>query len=117
MVEADTYCLVGAAFSSIVCLACFGSYWFFEERPGWEFAADTSVFIILATSMGAVAWSKNWMSRPSYNTGEFLAANQAVSLANAKNAACSMASIMIFIVYVHLGAVVRLRVTDVCTVL
>lgn len=70
MVEADTYCLIAAAFSSIVCLACFGSFWFFEERPGWEFAADASVFIFLALAMAGVAWSKDWMQRPSFNTGE-----------------------------------------------
>lgn len=73
MVEADTYCLVAAAFSSVVCLVCFGSFWFFEERPGgWYFSADASVFLTLALAMGIVAWTKNWMQRPSYNTGRRL---------------------------------------------
>ena len=70
MVEADLYCAIAAGFSSVVCLACFGAFWFFEEKPGWDFAADLSVFIILGVCMGAVAWSKDWMQRPSFNTGE-----------------------------------------------
>lgn len=69
MFEADTYCLVAAAFSSVVCLVSFALFWFFEERPGLELVADASVFLVLGLAMTAVAWSKNWMERASFNTG------------------------------------------------
>lgn len=70
MLEADIYCLVAAAFSSAVCLAAFGLFWFFEEKPGLEIIAGTSVFLCIGLAMTGVAWAKVWMERPSFNTGE-----------------------------------------------
>ncbi|KAG8906930.1 hypothetical protein FRB99_005704 [Tulasnella sp. 403] len=85
MFEADTYCLVAAVFSSVVCLTSMGLFWLFEDMKGMEFFADSSVFLCIGVAMSAVAWAKLWMERPSFNT------------------ACSMTSIMIFIVVVKEG--------------
>ncbi|KAG8971620.1 hypothetical protein FRB90_010436, partial [Tulasnella sp. 427] len=85
MIEADIYCLVAALFSSTVCLIAFGLFWFFEEKPGLEIVAGTSVFLCIGLAMTAVAWFKVWMERPSFNT------------------ACSMTSIILFLVVVREG--------------
>ncbi|KAG8935418.1 hypothetical protein FRC01_000025 [Tulasnella sp. 417] len=85
MLEADIYCLVAALFSSAVCLAAFGLFWFFEEKPGLEIVAGTSVFLCIGLAMTGVAWAKVWMERPSFNT------------------ACSMTSIILFLVVVREG--------------
>ncbi|KAG8850393.1 hypothetical protein FRB96_000457 [Tulasnella sp. 330] len=85
MLEADKYCLLGAVYSSIVCLVSMGLFWLLEDQPGWEFWADTSVFITVGIAMTLVAWAKLRMERPSFN------------------AACSMTAIMIFITVVKEG--------------
>ncbi|KAG9036609.1 hypothetical protein FRB95_008443 [Tulasnella sp. JGI-2019a] len=85
MMEADKYCLLGAVYSSIVCLVSMGLFWLLEDQPGLEFWADTSVFITVGIAMTLVAWAKLSMERPSFN------------------AACSMTAIMIFITVVKEG--------------
>lgn len=69
MFEADLYCIVGAVFSSIVCLISMGLFWFFEQKPGLAVVANVSLFLCIGIAMSLVAWSKIWMERPSFNTG------------------------------------------------
>ncbi|KAG8970045.1 hypothetical protein FRC03_011844 [Tulasnella sp. 419] len=85
MLEADSYCLVAAVYSAVVSLTAMSLFWFFEQRPGLEWLADTCVFLCVGLGMTGVAWSKMWMSKASFNP------------------ACSMASIIIFIVIVKEG--------------
>src|SRR5690242_16051119 len=40
MMEADIYCIGGAAFAAVVTLLSMDSFWFFELKPGWEWLAD-----------------------------------------------------------------------------
>jgi len=61
------------------------TFWPFELSPGWEPIADVIVLTWLGGAFVFVAWSKQWMAKPSYNT------------------ACSMISIIIFIVVVKEG--------------
>lgn len=70
MLEADRYCLLGAVYSSIVCLVSMGLFWLLEDQPGLEFWADTSVFFTVGIAMTLVAWAKLRMERPSFNAGE-----------------------------------------------
>ena len=97
MIEADIFCFgafsccnsrvchsqsstAGLAFSAFVCLGSMSFFRPLELSPGWEWLADVIVLSWIAAAMIFVAWSKVWMDKPSYNT------------------ACSMISIIIFIV-------------------
>ncbi|KAF8586723.1 hypothetical protein K439DRAFT_1340213 [Ramaria rubella] len=85
MVEADIYVLFGLAFTTFVSLGSMAMFWFLEVRPGWEWLADVLVLSWIAGAMIIVAWLKVWMARPSFNT------------------ACSMISIILFVVIVKEG--------------
>ncbi|KAG9096669.1 hypothetical protein FRC06_008439 [Ceratobasidium sp. 370] len=85
MAEADLFCLVGAAFASFASLVATGSFWYFELQPGWEWLADALVLSWLALAMMVIAWSKLWVGKPTFGS------------------ACSMTSIMLFVVIVKEG--------------
>ncbi|QRW08040.1 fusaric acid resistance-like protein [Ceratobasidium sp. AG-Ba] len=85
MIEADLFCLVGAAFASFASLVATQSFWFFELQPGWEWLADALVLSWLAVSMMLIAWSKLWVNKPTFGS------------------ACSMTSIILFVVIVKEG--------------
>jgi hypothetical protein len=70
MLEADIYCLVASLYSAGVCLLSMALFWFFEKQQGYEWLADTMVFVCLGLSMSYVAWMKLRMSKPSFNTGK-----------------------------------------------
>ncbi|KAJ1304721.1 hypothetical protein OPQ81_005859 [Rhizoctonia solani] len=85
MIEADMFCLVGAAFASFASLMATDSFWFFELQPGWEWLADFLVLAWLGLAMTLIAWSKLWVGKPSFGS------------------ACSMTSIILFVVIVKEG--------------
>lgn len=70
MIEADIFCLVGAAFASFASLMATDSFWFFEIRPGWEWLADVLVLSLLAVAMTLIAWSKIWVGKPTFGSGK-----------------------------------------------
>jgi NADH:ubiquinone oxidoreductase subunit 6 (subunit J) len=71
MIEADLFCLVGAVFASFASLVATESFWFFELQPGWEWLADALVLSWLALAMTVIAWSKLWVGKPTFGSGEF----------------------------------------------
>jgi hypothetical protein len=85
MVEADQYCLLGLIFASLVSIASMDSFWFFEVQPGYELLADIIVIVWVGLAMSAVAWTKQWMAKPTFNP------------------ACSMVAIILFTVVVKEG--------------
>lgn len=80
MVEADLYCLFGVVWATFITLGSMSMFWFLEVHPGFEWVGDLTVLVWIAFGMTAVAWTKVWMAKPSFNT------------------ACSMTSIILFIV-------------------
>ncbi|TFK44661.1 Fusaric acid resistance protein-like-domain-containing protein [Crucibulum laeve] len=85
MIEADLYCLFGLLYSSFVCLASMSMFWWLELKPGFEWLGDVVAILWIGVGMSGVAWMKQWMASPSFNT------------------ACSMTSIIIFVVLVKEG--------------
>ncbi|KAG8732825.1 hypothetical protein FRC11_010722 [Ceratobasidium sp. 423] len=85
MIEADMFCLVGAVFASFASLMATDSFWFFEVQPGWEWLADLLVLSWLGLAMTLIAWSKLWVGKPTFGS------------------ACSMTSIILFVVIVKEG--------------
>ncbi|KAG8702606.1 hypothetical protein FRC09_004653 [Ceratobasidium sp. 395] len=85
MIEADLFCLVGAVFASFASLVATGSFWFFELQPGWEWLADALVVSWLGLAMMIIAWSKLWVGKPTFGS------------------ACSMTSIILFVVLIKEG--------------
>ena len=69
MIEADTFCLMGVLYATFVSLGSMSMYWFFEVQPGWEWLADSLVILWVGLGMSAMAWMKQWMGKPSFNTG------------------------------------------------
>lgn len=87
MLEANFFCSMGLVFASFVSLGSMGMYWFFEVQSGWEWLADTLVILWIGLGISTLAWTKLWMRKPTFN------------------AACSMTSIILFIVIVREGGV------------
>ncbi|CAE6416781.1 unnamed protein product [Rhizoctonia solani] len=85
MIEADMFCLVGAAFASIASLVATDSFWFFELQPGWEWLADILVLAWVGLAIALIAWSKLWVNKPTFGS------------------ACSMTSIILFVVIIKEG--------------
>ncbi|KAJ7240156.1 Fusaric acid resistance protein-like-domain-containing protein [Mycena haematopus] len=87
MIEADLYCFVAVVYSTFICLSSMTIFWWLETKPGpvWELVANTLVIVWIGVSMSVVAWMKVWMANPSFNV------------------ACTMTSIIIFVVLVKEG--------------
>ncbi|KAF4597849.1 hypothetical protein EYR38_006240 [Pleurotus pulmonarius] len=85
MFEADLFCSFGLLYSSFVCLASMGTFWWLELKPGWEWLGDVTVILWIGVSMSFVAWMKVYMGSPQFNT------------------ACSMIAITLFAVIVKEG--------------
>ncbi|OSX65814.1 hypothetical protein POSPLADRAFT_1131190 [Postia placenta MAD-698-R-SB12] len=85
MVEADIFCTMGLLWAAFVSLCSMTMFWFFEVQRGWEWLADILVLLWIGVGMSIVAWMKVWMAKPSFNT------------------ACSMTSIILFVVVVKEG--------------
>ncbi|KAH9839086.1 Fusaric acid resistance protein-like-domain-containing protein [Rhodofomes roseus] len=87
MLEADMYCLAGLLFAAFVSLSSMTMFWFFEVRAGWEWLADALIILWIGIGMSLVAWMKLWMAKPTFNT------------------ACSMTTIILFVVVVKEGGI------------
>ncbi|KDQ27334.1 hypothetical protein PLEOSDRAFT_1064671 [Pleurotus ostreatus PC15] len=61
MFEADLFCSFGLLYSSFVCLASMGTFWWLELKPGWEWLGDVTVILWIGLSMSIVAWMKVYM--------------------------------------------------------
>lgn len=74
-------------------------FWWIDLKPGWEWLADLTVIIWIGLGMTIVAWMKLWMAKPTFNTGiyPYLPASRGTLTFTA---ACSMTSIILFVVYV-----------------
>ncbi|KAI5117857.1 hypothetical protein M0805_007700 [Coniferiporia weirii] len=85
MLEADLYCLLGLAWASFISLGSMWMFWWIDVIPGWEWLADVIAIVWIGLGMTAVAFMKVWMAKPSFNT------------------ACSMTTIILFVVVVREG--------------
>ncbi|KAH8116610.1 Fusaric acid resistance protein-like-domain-containing protein [Phellopilus nigrolimitatus] len=90
MLEADLFCLFGLAWAAFVGLGSMGMFWWIDVKPGWEWLADLVVIVWIGLGMTAVAWMKVWMAKPTFNT------------------ACSMTTIILFVVVVKEGGLFTL---------
>jgi hypothetical protein len=72
MFEADRYCLLGVLFAGFISLSSMSTYWSLEEYEGLDWLADTLAVLWIGVGMCALAWTKSWMKRPSFNTGRLL---------------------------------------------
>ena len=70
MFEADRYCLLGVLFAGFISLSSMSTYWSLEEHEGLDWLADTLALLLIGCGMCVLAWTKSWMNRPSFNTGE-----------------------------------------------
>lgn len=70
MFEADRYCLLGVLFAGFISLSSMSTYWSLEEHEGLDWLADTLALLLIGIGICALAWTKSWMNRPSFNTGE-----------------------------------------------
>lgn len=70
MFEADGYCLLGVLFAGFISLSSMYTYWSLEEHEGLDWLADTLALLLIGIGISALAWTKSWMNRPSFNTGE-----------------------------------------------
>ncbi|KAF8134727.1 Fusaric acid resistance protein-like-domain-containing protein [Mycena galopus ATCC 62051] len=99
MIEADLYCFGGLVFSAFICLSSMTVFWWLETKPGWEWLAAVLVIVWIGVSMSVVAWMKVWMASSSFNV------------------ACSMTSIVIFVVLIKegdLGTLLQVSFTVIC---
>ena len=70
MFEADKYCLLGVLFAGFISLSSMSTYWSLEEYEGLDWLADILALLLIGIGICALAWTKSWMKRPSFNTGE-----------------------------------------------
>ncbi|ESK83383.1 hypothetical protein Moror_15634 [Moniliophthora roreri MCA 2997] len=85
MLEADIFCIFGLFYAAFVALASMSMFWWIDVQPGWEWLADLIAITWIGVSMSFLAWMKLWMANPQFGT------------------ACSMISIIIFVVVVKEG--------------
>jgi hypothetical protein len=99
MFEADVYCVLGLLYTSVVSLCSMSMFWWLDVIPGLEWLAVALVLLWIGVSMSAVAWTKVWMNKPSFNPGAMRF--MLLVLPCSQNClACSMISIILFVVYV-----------------
>jgi hypothetical protein len=79
MIEADLFCTVGVLFAAFISLGAMSIFWPLELQPGWEWLADLQVLVWIGSGMVFLAWTKIWMDKPSYNTGELRPSSATVS--------------------------------------
>lgn len=87
MLEADGYFLLGVVYSGLITMGSAAIYWWLEPKPGLEWLADASVLLWVGLGMSGVSWMKVFMSKrsPAFST------------------ACSMTTIIIFLVIMQEG--------------
>src|ERR1700748_1624770 len=69
MAEADIFCLFAAFFSAFVSIASMAMYRYLDEKEGWEWLADSTAFVWIATGMTLLAWLKMYVGKPTFNAG------------------------------------------------
>ncbi|GHJ83768.1 hypothetical protein NliqN6_0170 [Naganishia liquefaciens] len=96
MILASKYCVILATLAALTCLgaiatlATFDRFFPDEDTLGFE-AGDLIVCVFwIGGSMGGLAWLKQWVNNPSFNTG------------------CSMAAVTLFTVVVKEGGISKL---------
>lgn len=80
MFEADVFCIMGIAFSTLVACGSSFSSWIMDNRPSLGWLGDLIILSWIAIAMMLVSWAKVWINKASFNT------------------AASMTSIIMFIV-------------------
>lgn len=98
MLEADKFCLMGLLYAAVISLGSMSMYWFFEVREGWEWLADGLVILWIGLGMSGMAYMKMWMAKPAFNTGTGSLLTDACLLLTHRITACSMTSIILFVV-------------------
>ena len=76
MVLATKFCIILAASAAIVSLICIGTEAFFDkvfhpDSLGSEIGDWTVCFVWIGGGVGTLAWLKQWVDNPSFNTGTF----------------------------------------------
>jgi hypothetical protein len=112
MILASKYCIILATLAAITCLgaiatlATFDRFFPDEGTLGFE-AGDLIVCVFwIGGSMGGLAWLKQWVNNPSFNTGEFHRERDRIKGLMA--AGCSMAAVTLFTVVVKEGGIAKL---------
>lgn len=96
MILADKYCLFLAMLSASVCalamatISVFDHYLPTRHLFGIRVGELLVLVLWIGAALGGLAWTKQWMNNPSYNTG------------------CSMAAVILFVVIVKEGGWVKL---------
>ena len=70
MFEADLYCLLGIVWASFILLGSMGMFWWLERYHNLNFLAEIIVIAFIGFGMTVVAFMKQWMAKPSFNTGD-----------------------------------------------
>ena len=70
MFEADLYCLLGIVWASFISLGSMGMFWWLERYHNLNFLAEIIVIAFIGFGMTVVAFMKQWMAKPSFNTGD-----------------------------------------------
>lgn len=74
-------------------------FWWLELQPGWEWFGDMTAILWIGFSMSLVAWMKVWMVSRQTNCGlKDPAADYLLQGSPSFNTACSMTTILIFVV-------------------
>ncbi|KAJ9102098.1 hypothetical protein QFC20_005107 [Naganishia adeliensis] len=96
MILASKYCIILATLAALTCLGAIATLatfdHFFPEEGTWGFQLGDLIVCVfwIGGSMGGLAWLKQWVNNPSFNTG------------------CSMAAVTLFTVVVKEGGVAKL---------
>lgn len=69
MFEADLYCLLGVGWAAFISLGSMAMFSWLEKHEGLPFLADVIVILWIGIGMTVVAFMKQWMAKPSFNTG------------------------------------------------
>ena len=69
--EADLYCLLGVGWAAFISLGSMAMFSWLENHEGLPFLADVIVIFWIGIGMTVVAFMKQWMAKPSFNTGLF----------------------------------------------
>ncbi len=76
MILATQFCIILAGFAAILCSLSILTLYFFDniypERNDFEeqLGGWVTLVVYIGGGMGVLAWSKQYVNNPSYNTGE-----------------------------------------------
>lgn len=78
MILSTRYCFILATMAALVSLVSFGIIRFFDhfspsQGDQWDWISEMGdwvvCFVCVGGSMGGLAWLKQWVNNPSFNTG------------------------------------------------